>query len=291
MRIGFIGLGRMGGGMARSLIKAGHEVTVWNRARDKAEGLGREGARIAAGLSELAGCDPVITMVADDAATEALVLGADGLVAVMRPGSTHVAMSTISVALSERLSRAHAQAKQGYVAAPVFGRPESAAAAKLFVVVAAPAREIEKCRPAFDAIGQRTFVVSESPADANLVKLSGNFMIGSVIEALGETVALMRKAGIDPGRYLEIMTNTLFAAPVYKTYGDLIAAEKYQPAGFKAPLGLKDIGLVLAAAGAQRVPMPVASLKRDRLIGLIAQEGEDIDWSAIALIAARNAGL
>ena len=291
MRIGFIGLGRMGGGMARSLIKAGHEVTAWNRARDKAEELGREGARIAAGLSELAGSDLVITMVADDAATEALVLGADGLVAVMRPGSTHAAMSTISVALSERLSRAHAQAKQGYVAAPVFGRPESAAAAKLFVVAAGPAQEIEKCRPAFDAIGQRTFVVSENPADANLVKLGGNFMIGSVIEALGETVALMRKAGIDPGRYLEIMTNTLFAAPVYKTYGDLIAAEKYQPAGFKAPLGLKDIGLVLAAAGAQRVPMPVASLIRDRLIGLIAQEGEDIDWSAIALIAARNAGL
>lgn len=291
MRIGFIGLGRMGGGMARSLIKAGHEVTAWNRARDKAEELGREGARIAAGLSELAGSDLVITMVADDAATEALVLGTDGLVAVMRPGSTHAAMSTISVALSERLSRAHAQAKQGYVAAPVFGRPESAAAAKLFVVAAGPAQEIEKCRPAFDAIGQRTFVVSENPADANLVKLGGNFMIGSVIEALGETVALMRKAGIDPGRYLEIMTNTLFAAPVYKTYGDLIAAEKYQPAGFKAPLGLKDIGLVLAAAGAQRVPMPVASLIRDRLIGLIAQEGEDIDWSAIALIAARNAGL
>jgi len=219
------------------------------------------------------------------------VFGADGILTALRPGNIHIAMSTISVALSKRLAAAHGEARQSYVAAPVFGRPEAAAAAKLFVVAAGAAQIIERCRPVFDAVGQRTFVVSNDPPAANLIKLSGNFMIGSVIEALGETIALVRKAGIDPERYLDVMTNTLFAAPVYKTYGGLIAAEKYHPAGFKAPLGLKDVDLTLAAAEAIRVPMPIASLVRDRLLALIAQEGDDIDWSAMALVAARNAGL
>jgi 3-hydroxyisobutyrate dehydrogenase-like beta-hydroxyacid dehydrogenase len=291
MQIGFIGLGQMGSGMARSLIKAGHAVTVWNRTRDKADEIAREGAQAAAKVAETAGGDLVITMLADDTATKAVVFGADGLLKAMRPDNVHVAMGTISVALSERLAKVHQEAGQSYVAAPVFGRPEAAASAKLFVVAAGPAAAIEHCRPAFEAMGQRTFVVSENPAAANIVKLSGNFMIASVIEALGETIALVRKAGIDPERYLDVMTNTLFSAPVYKTYGGLIAGEKYHPAGFKAPLGLKDIRLALAAAEANRVPMPIGSLIRDRLISLIAQEGEDIDWSAMALNAARNAGL
>jgi 3-hydroxyisobutyrate dehydrogenase-like beta-hydroxyacid dehydrogenase len=289
MRIGFIGLGQMGSGMARSLIKAGHEVTVWNRTREKANQI--EGGRPAATVAEACGGDAVITMLADDEATEAVAFGDGGIVKSLRPNAIHIAMSTISVALSKRLTEAHQQARQNYVAAPVFGRPEAAAAAKLFVVASGPAAVIERCQPAFDAMGQRTFIVSDDPSAANLVKLSGNFLIASVIESLGETVALMRKAGIEPERYLEVMTSTLFAAPVYKTYGGLIAQEKYHPAGFKAPLGLKDVRLTLAAAEANRVPMPIASLVRDRLLALIAQEGEDIDWSAMARIAAKSAGL
>ena len=291
MKIGFLGLGQMGICMARSLLRAGHEITVWNRTAGKADEVGRAGARVAPRPAEGCGGDAVITMLADDAATEAVVFGADGILTALRPGNIHIAMSTISVALSKRLAAAHGEARQSYVAAPVFGRPEAAAAAKLFVVAAGAAQIIERCRPVFDAVGQRTFVVSNDPPAANLIKLSGNFMIGSVIEALGETIALVRKAGIDPERYLDVMTNTLFAAPVYKTYGGLIAAEKYHPAGFKAPLGLKDVDLTLAAAEAIRVPMPIASLVRDRLLALIAQEGDDIDWSAMALVAARNAGL
>jgi 3-hydroxyisobutyrate dehydrogenase-like beta-hydroxyacid dehydrogenase len=289
MKVGFVGLGRMGSGMARSLVKAGHEVTVWNRSAAKAAEI--EGARMAARPAEACSGDAVITMLADDQATEAVAFGSGGLIEAMPPDGIHIAMSTISVALSARLAKAHGEAKQNYIAAPVFGRPEAAAAAKLFVVAAGPAPVIERCRPAFEAMGQRTFVVSDDHSAAHLIKLSGNFMIASVIEALGETIALMRKAGVDPERYLEVMTNTLFAAPVYKTYGGIIADEKYRPAGFKAPLGLKDIRLTLAAAEANRVPMPVASLVRDRLISLIAQDGEEIDWSAIALVAARDAGL
>ena len=291
MRIGFAGLGQMGTGMARSLLKAGHEVIVWNRTREKADALAGDGARTAVIPAELGDCEIAITMLADDPATEAVVFGESGLIAALKPNAIHVAMSTISVALSARLAKAHADAGQIYVAAPVFGRPEAAAAAKLFIVAAGAEEAIARCQPCFDAMGQRTFIVSDDPSAANLVKLSGNFMIASVIEALGETVALMRKAGIDPERYLDVMTNTLFAAPVYKTYGGLISGEKYKPAGFAAPLGLKDVRLTLAAAEANRVPMPFASLIRDRLLTLIAQEGDDIDWSAMAKVAARSAGL
>nr|ALS90843.1 tartro_sem_red: 2-hydroxy-3-oxopropionate [uncultured bacterium] len=291
MQIGLIGLGQMGSGMARSLIKAGHEVTVWNRTRAKSSALANDGAKVAGELRELGNAETVITMLADDAATEAVVLNDGGLIETMKRGAIHIAMSTIGVALSARLAKAHEAAGQIYVAAPVFGRPEAAAAAKLFIMAAGPKAAVERCQPCFDAMGQRTFMVSDDPAAANLIKLSGNFMIGSVIEALAETVALMRKAGVSPESYLEVMTNTLFAAPVYKTYGGLIAGEKYRPAGFAAPLALKDVRLTLAAAEANRVAIPFGSLIRDRLLTLIAQEGEDIDWSAMAKVAAGNAGL
>jgi 3-hydroxyisobutyrate dehydrogenase-like beta-hydroxyacid dehydrogenase len=290
MRIGLIGLGQMGSGMAKSLLKAGHDVTVWNRSPGKAKEIRDSGAEVASDPGGAAQGEAVITMLADDGAVEAVVFG-DGVLACLPRQAIHISMSTISAQLSARLAEAHGQHGQEYVSAPVFGRPEAAAAAKLFVVAAGKPAAIDRCRPAFDAMGQRTFVVSEDPVAANLIKLSGNFLIATVIEALGETIALMRKAGIDPERYLEVMTNTLFAAPVYKTYGGLIAGEKYKPAGFKAPLGLKDVRLVLAAGEQNRVPMAIASLVRDRLIALIAQEGEDIDWSAIAKMAARDAGL
>jgi 3-hydroxyisobutyrate dehydrogenase-like beta-hydroxyacid dehydrogenase len=291
MRIGLIGLGQMGSGMARSLLKAGHDVTVWNRSHAKTHEIRAAGAEVASDPGGAAKGEAVITMLADDAAVEQVVFGEDGVLASLPRQAIHISMSTISAHFSGRLVNAHSERGQDYVSAPVFGRPEAAAAAKLFVVAAGRPAAVDRCRPAFDAMGQRTFVVSEDPVAANLIKLSGNFLIATVIEALGETIALMRKANIDPERYLEVITNTLFAAPVYKTYGALIAGEKYKPAGFKAPLGLKDVRLVLAAAEQNRVPMAIASLVRDRLISLIAQEGEDIDWSAIAKMAARDAGL
>ncbi|MEA2780843.1 MAG: hypothetical protein QOK29_2387 [Rhodospirillaceae bacterium] len=291
MKVGFIGLGNMGSAMARNLVKAGHDVVVYNRTSAKAEALAREGARAAKGLAEACQAEAVITMLADDAAVEAVVFGADGLLAHLPAEAIHVSMSTISVTLSERLAAAHQQARQSYVAAPVFGRPEAAAAAKLFIVAAGDPSAVDRCKPLFDAMGQRTFIVSETPSAANLVKLSGNFLIASVIESLSEAVALTRKAGIDPKLYVDLLTNSLFAAPVYKTYGGLIANEQYRPAGFRASLGLKDIRLALAAAEARSVPMPVASLIRDHYLALIAQGGEDLDWSALGLLAARNAGL
>ena len=199
-------------------------------------------------------------------------------------------MSTISVALAERLASAHQAAGQRFVAAPVFGRPEAAAAGKLFIVAAGEPKTVQACQPLFEALGQHTFVIANEPPKANLVKLSGNFLIAAVIEALGEAFALVGKAGIDRARYLDILTNTLFAAPVYKTYGGIIAEERYRPPGFKARLGFKDIHLALVAAEDLQVPMPVASLLRDRFLTLLATGAGDFDWSALAALAARDAG-
>jgi len=291
MRIGFIGLGRMGTGMAASLIRAGHQVTVFNRSAGKAAPLLGLGARQAGSIAEACAGEVICTMVADDAALEALACGEHGIVAHLAPGTVHVSCSTISVAMAQRLTGLHAGAGQQFVSAPVFGRPEAAQAAKLFVVAAGAAPALECCAPVFDAIGQRTFVMGTRPADANLVKLSGNFLIAAVIESLGEVLALTGKAGIDAHRYLEMLTSTLFTAPVYQTYGDLIVAGKARPAGFTAPLGLKDVTLALQAAQDLRVPLPLGSLLRDRLLRLVAAGDDQVDWSAIAGLAAQDAGL
>jgi 3-hydroxyisobutyrate dehydrogenase-like beta-hydroxyacid dehydrogenase len=188
------------------------------------------------------------------------------------------------------MTAAHAEAGHHFVAAPVFGRPEAAAAAKLFVVAAGASSTLQTISPVLDAIGQRTFVVSEEPKAANLVKLSGNFLIASVIESLGEAMALVAKAGVDKNGYLEILTSTLFGAPVYKTYGGLIARQEFEPAGFAAELGAKDVRLVLAAGEALQVPMPIASLLRDRFLTLLANGGADLDWSAVGALSAADAG-
>ncbi len=200
-------------------------------------------------------------------------------------------MSTISVALSRKLAEEHARRGHKYIAAPVFGRPEAAEAGKLFIVAAGDKDAVERHRPLLEALGQRVFVMGDKPEMANVVKLSGNFLIASVIESLGEAIALTRKYGIDPHQYVEFLTNSLFAAPVYKTYGNLIADEKYQPAGFKMRLGLKDMKLALAAAESADAPLPVASMIRDHMLTAIARGMEDMDWSATAKLAAENAGL
>jgi 3-hydroxyisobutyrate dehydrogenase-like beta-hydroxyacid dehydrogenase len=292
MKVGFIGLGNMGSGMARNLIKAGHTLTVFNRTKSRAEEFRSLGATVAGTPGEAAaGAEVVITMLADDAAVEDAVLGPGRVLQSLPAGAVHVSMSTISVALSRRLTAAHREKQQYFLAAPVFGRPDAAAAAKLFIVAAGPTDQIERCRPLFEAMGQKTFVAGEDSPEANLIKLTGNFMITVAIESLGEAFALIRKSGFDPNKFLEVMTGSLFAAPVFRNYGAIIAAEKFEPPGFKLPLGLKDNRLVLAAAEEAAVPMPMASLVRDRFLAALAQEMENADWSAIATVSFRDAGL
>jgi 3-hydroxyisobutyrate dehydrogenase-like beta-hydroxyacid dehydrogenase len=290
MHIGFIGLGQMGAGMAANLAKAGHDVTVYNRTRAKAEALVAQGAKAAASVSDTCRGDAVITMLANDYAVENVVLGDEGIIASLPAGAIHISSSTISVALSEALASAHAKAGQRFVAAPVFGRPDLATAGQLFVVAAGEHDAVEAAAPLLDAIGQKTFIVSETPKAANLVKLSGNFLIAAVIESLGEAMALVGKGGIDKRQYLDILTLTLFGAPVYKTYGRLIADGIFEPAGFAAPLGQKDIRLTLAAAEDLRVPLPLANILRDRFLTLLAHGGDKLDWSAIGQLAAKDAG-
>lgn len=291
MKVGVIGLGNMGSGMAASLLKAGHEVTVHNRTPGKAQKLTEQGARYAASVAEACRGDAVITMLADDGAVEGVVFGDAGVAQSLPAGAIHISSSTISVALSERMAAAHSASGQRYVSAPVFGRPDAAAAARLFVAVAGAPGAIADCMPLLDAIGQKTFRFGDNPPDANLVKLSGNFLISSVIEALGEAMALVGKAGLDQHQYIDFLTSTLFNAPVYKTYGGLIADKKFEPAGFAAPLGFKDNRLVLAAAETLRVPLPLASLIYNRFLTLLARGGEALDWSAFSQLAAEDAGL
>ena len=290
MKLGFIGLGRMGAGMASTLVKAGHEVTVYNRSAEKTRALVEQGAHAAARVAGACKGDAVISMLADDDAVESVAFGDAGVVASLGRNAVHVSMSTISVALSERLAAAHAKAGQRYVAAPVFGRPDAAAAAKLFIVVAGAPEAVQVCTPIFETLGQKAFHIGDRPEAANLVKLSGNFLIAAAIESLGEAIVLVSKGGVDKHKFLEILTSTLFTAPVYRNYGALIADAKFEPAGFAAPLGQKDIRLTLAAAEALRVPMPLASLLRDRFLALLAQGGDKLDWSAIASLAAKDAG-
>jgi 3-hydroxyisobutyrate dehydrogenase-like beta-hydroxyacid dehydrogenase len=229
-------------------------------------------------------------MLANDEAVRSVVFEDGGLLASLARGALHISMSTIGVGLSGQLAAAHAAAAQRFVAAPVFGRPEAAAEAQLFIVAAGARAAVDDCAPLFDAIGQRLFYLGAEPSAANLVKLSGNFLIACVIESLGEAMALIGKAGIDERVYLDLLTATLFNVPLYKIYGGLIVDQKFEPAGFAAPLGLKDIRLALAAAEELRVPMPLASLLRDRFLALLARGGEALDWSAIARLSAADAG-
>lgn len=289
MKIGFIGLGRMGLAMAGNLIKAGLDVTVFNRSFQKAESLVQMGAHLATRVADASRGDVVITMLANDSAVGAAVLGKGGIIESLAAGAIHVSMSTISVSLADELAQAHARVGQRFVSAPVFGRPEAAAAAKLFIVAGGEAATLSVCQPLFDVLGQRTFPVGNAPQVANLIKLSGNFLIASAMEAMGEAIALVSKAGVDANSYVELLTSTIFPAPIYRTYGKLIASSQFLPAGFLAPLGYKDIRLTLAAADGLCVPMPLASLLRDRFLRLLANGGESMDWSAIGSLASKDA--
>ncbi len=292
MRIAFIGLGSMGLPMARHLLQAGHTMTVYNRTAARTEPLKQLAATVADGPATAArGAEVLITMLGDDGAVEAMVLADGGALAALPRGAIHVSMSTISPALSRRLSERHRASGQTYVAAPVFGRPEAAEAKKLWVVAAGPAAAIERCRPLFEAMGQGTILAGEEPARANVIKLAGNFLLAAAIEALGEAFAFGRKHGIAPAELLDVVNGKLFRSPIYENYGKLIADERYEPAGFKLRYGLKDVRLTLAAAEEVAAPMPVASVIRDHYLSGVARGWQDIDWAALARVAAADAGL
>jgi 3-hydroxyisobutyrate dehydrogenase-like beta-hydroxyacid dehydrogenase len=292
MKIGFIGLGQMGSGMAANLVRAGHDVAVFNRNAEKRKPLVKVGARAAETVADACdGSEAVITMLANDGAVRDVALAKGGVVDALRKGAVHVSMSTVSVELTRTLAEVHARAGQKFLAAPVFGRPEAAEQAKLFVVAAGDPEVIRACQPLFEALGQKTFELGGEPTAASLTKIGGNFLIAAMMEALGEAMALVGKGGVEPQRFLDVMTSTLFPAPVYRTYGTLIAERKFSPPGFAAPLGHKDVRLLLAAGDALRVPLPLGSLLNDRFVRLLAQGGEKLDWSAIGQLAAEDAGM
>ena len=277
--------------MARNLLRAGHTVVVYNRTRGKADALAAEGAREAESPADaVRDCESAVTMLSDDEAVERTVFEDNGILRGLKPAAVHISCSTISTKLALRLAAEHSRSGQSYVSAPVFGRPEAAAEKKLLVVAAGPAKVLERCRPVFDGIGRQTFVAGTEPWQANAVKLCGNFMIASMIESFGEAYATLRKAHVEPHLFLDVMT-ALFQSPVYANYGRIIAEGKFEPAGFALKLGLKDIRLALETAQECSAPMPVASVIRDHFVAAMAQGQAESDWSSVARIAARDAGL
>jgi 3-hydroxyisobutyrate dehydrogenase-like beta-hydroxyacid dehydrogenase len=287
MDIGFIGLGAMGSAMAANLLRAGYRVRVWNRTPGAVEALARQGAEPAAEPA-LAFRGTVFSMLADDTAVREVIL-APGVLEAAPPDTIHVNLATISVALADSLAAEHRRFGVGYVAAPVFGRPDVAAAGKLNIVAAGDDEILDRVQPLLDAIGQRTWRVGTEPRQANAVKIAGNFLIASVIESLAEAATVAEGYGVTPAAFMEVMTNTLFSAPVYKTYGALITERRYEPAAFRLVLGLKDVRLALDAAEAVRAPMPVAGIIRDHLLEAIAHGDGDRDWSAFAEVVRRRA--
>jgi 3-hydroxyisobutyrate dehydrogenase-like beta-hydroxyacid dehydrogenase len=290
VEVGFIGLGQMGKAIAANLARAGHQICVWNRSPGPAQELAAHGATIAAEPKAAARGEVLMSMLADDAAHRAVLVGA-GVLSEARRGLIHVNLATVSVALARELAQLEQERGIAYVAAPVFGRPEVAQAAKLNVVVAGDATAIDRVAPLLSAISERVWPVGGLPERANVVKLAGNFMIASALETMGEAAALAQAYGIAPTEFLTVLTSTLFASPVYRTYGRLIGEQRYEPAAFTLALGLKDVRLAMQAAEDARVPMPFASVLRDHFLEALAAGKAAHDWAALAEIAARHAGL
>jgi 3-hydroxyisobutyrate dehydrogenase-like beta-hydroxyacid dehydrogenase len=290
LEIGFVGLGRMGTEIAANLVSADRQVIAYIRRPDRIGEISALGIRPTLKLENLARCDVVISMLPDDNAVRDVVCGANGLASVLQRGAVHLSMSTIGTATADLLASKHSRCDQGYVAAPVFGNPAAAKARQLFIVAAGHAADVSRCRSLFDSLGQRTFVVGSDPAHANLIKLLGNMMTATTLETLSETVAVLRKRGLDPRQFIDILTNTMFGGLAHRTYGDRIVRRDYAP-GFPLPLVLKDVKLALAEAEKASAPFPSAGIVRDRLITGIARGYADLDWTALGLIAAQEAGL
>ena len=289
MKIGFIGLGQMGRGMCARLIERGHELVVWNRTRAAADAIARSGAAVAAQPDAVLDSDVVITMLADDAAIEAVWITAS-LVEKMPPGALHLNMASVSLAMAQRLALLHRSHGTEYVSAPVFGRPQAGASGQLDIIAAGSPEAVSKCVPLFEALGRRWFDVGTDPAHANVVKIARNFLLATIIEGLGEAFALVQKSGVEPARFLEIITSTSLNAPAYKNYGRLMI-EPPTEITFPLKLGMKDVELALQAADATGVPLPSARLIREQHLAAIAQGYGDKDWAALGNYIAKSAGL
>jgi 3-hydroxyisobutyrate dehydrogenase-like beta-hydroxyacid dehydrogenase len=290
--VAVVGLGAMGAGAARRLLDQGHRVLVWNRSAAKAAPLVERGAQAARSPgAAAAGAGIVITFLADDRALEEVVLAPDGVAAGLGEGGVHLSMSTIAPGTARRLAEAHRASGAAYVAAPVFGRPDAAASGQLWIVTSGPAEAKVLARPALEALGQGVHDFGEDPEGAHVVKLAGNFLIAAASEAMAEAYTLGEKCGLDRTRLAEFFGATLFPSRIYQNYGKAIAEHRYEPPGFKLRLGLKDLRLVLAAADASAMPMPLASLLHDRFLALAAQGHGEIDWTAIGLAVAKEAGV
>jgi 3-hydroxyisobutyrate dehydrogenase-like beta-hydroxyacid dehydrogenase len=290
MKIGFIGLGKMGAAIAQNILRAGHELTVWNRSPEPVTELEKSGARAAGSPQDALQGDALFTMLASDAAMRAVGLDGAALDGAKK-GLIHSNLATISTEFARELTAAHERRGLHYIASPVFGRPDAAANGHLIVVAAGAPAPIQTLRPVYDAIGRRLVIAGETPEKANLFKIAGNFMIASALETMGEAISLLRKGGVDPAQFHEVLSSTLFAGPVYQGYGALIVNRKYEPAGFELKLGLKDVELARSAARELDMTMPLADLVRDHFNAAIGDGFGEKDWSAIAGVIARKAGL
>jgi 3-hydroxyisobutyrate dehydrogenase-like beta-hydroxyacid dehydrogenase len=281
----------MGEAFAANLLAAGFSIIAYDRDQRRAQPLRAEGARGAERLADLAACDVVISSLTDDAALQAVTLGSDGLIGILRPGAVHVSMSTVSPELSRQLAKAHAAHGQDFVGAPVMGNPDAARARLLFVLAGGAPQAVARVRPMLEQLGQRVFVIGDDPGQASLVKLAGNVLTAATLQSMGEVFALLRKGGIDPHLAFDVFTGSLFDGRVHKTYGGKIVDERYDPPGMTAPLAVKDLRLALTEAERLAVPMSVASVVHDRLVTAIARGFAGLDWSALGLLAAADAGL
>ncbi|MGZ3408949.1 MAG: NAD(P)-dependent oxidoreductase [Xanthobacteraceae bacterium] len=292
MKVGFIGLGRMGQAMARRLIDAGHDVGAYNRTPEKLKALAEAGVKVVGSIAEAARYgDAVFTMLADDDALADVTRQKGGLIESLPKGRIHICAGTHSVASTQALAHAHNVAGQIMIAAPMLGRPELVASGQAGVVVAGPAQSVTHCKPLFEAISRRVFEGGENPTAAAAIKIANNFVLGCAIEAMGEGFSLVRKYGVVPDVFYDVMTDGLFASSAYKVYGKIIAEQRYLPAGQRAILGLKDANLALAAGGAVGVPLPSGNVWRDRLVGAVAHGEGEHDWAVMALDQARASGL
>ena len=290
--MGFIGLGKMGQGMSRRVLGAGHDLIVYNRTKEKTADLAAAGATVAASIAEACrGRDVVITMVADDTAAKDVTLGAGGVRDSLAAGGIHLCMGTHSVAAIQALAKAHDAAGQKMICAPVLGRPDVAAAGQLGIVAGGPADAVKRCEELFQVLGRRTFEAGEKHEGAAAIKLSNNFVLGAAIEAMAEAFSLVRKYSVPPQVLFDVMTDALFAAPAYKIYGKIMVDESYDKVGFMTLQGLKDLNLAIAAADQARVPMPTANNVRDRLLGDIAHGDGEKDWAVMAREQNRASGI
>jgi 3-hydroxyisobutyrate dehydrogenase-like beta-hydroxyacid dehydrogenase len=286
VKIGFVGLGNMGAAIAWRLVGAGHELAVYNRTAERAKPFADKGVKTVASPREAAqGADVLMTMLADDVAVEAVVLGDGGALGALGPRGVHVSMSTISPALSTRLARAHLQAKERYVAAPVLGRPEAAKEGELVLVVAGAPDTVADMRSVFDVVGKEMRVVGDEPEKANAVKLGVNLFLATLLEGLGEAYALAESHGVDDPTFLSILNDGLLQSPVLGAYGALIAEDRFEPAGFRLELGAKDVRLAVEAAERKVVPMPLGAVLRDRFLAAEALGNSEQDWSAVGRVS------